>query len=69
MVRKKNMPIADQILDTEKEIEVAEQKLKELKDKRKGLLEQKKQEDLEEIYRLMKESGTSVDELKQILSK
>lgn len=69
MVRKKNMPIADQILDTEKEIEVAEQKLKELKDKRKGLLERKKREDLEEIYRLMKESGTSVDELKQILSK
>lgn len=69
MVRKKNMPIADQILDTEKEIEVAEQKLKELKDKRKGLLEQKKQEDLEEIYRLMKESGTSVDDLKEILSK
>ena len=69
MVRKKNMPIADQILDTEKEIEVAEQKFKELKDKRKGLLERKKREDLEEIYRLMKESGTSVDELKQILSK
>lgn len=69
MVRKKNMPIADQILDTEKEIEVAEQKLKELKDKRKGLLERKKREDLEEIYCLMKESGTSVDDLKEILSK
>lgn len=69
MVRKRKILLEDQILDVEKEIEYVEQNLKKLKIKRKDLLEKKKQEDLEEIYRMMKESGTSVDDLKEILSK
>lgn len=70
MARKKNnLTLEEQIAVLEDEIKKEEEFLKELKSKMKSLIEKKKQEDLEEIYRLMKESGTSVDELKQILSK
>lgn len=70
MARKKNnLTPEEQIAVLEDEIKKEEEFLKELKSKMKSLIEKKKQEDLEEIYRLMKESGTSVDELKQILSK
>lgn len=70
MARKKtNLTLSEQIVDLENEIEKGEKALKDLKAKKKALLEKKKQEDLEEIYRMMKESGTSVDDLKEILSK
>ena len=70
MARKKtNLTLSEQIVDLENEIEKGEKALKDLKAKKKALLEKKKREDLEEIYRMMKESGTSVDDLKEILSK
>ncbi len=70
MARKKtNLTLSEQIVELENEIEKGEKALKDLKTKKKTLLEKKKQEDLEEIYRMMKESGTSVDDLKEILSK
>lgn len=70
MARKKNnITLSEQILGLENEIEKTEQTLKDLKEKKKNLLEKKKQEDLEEIYRLMKENNTSVEELKEMLSK
>lgn len=70
MARKKtNLTLSEQIVDLENEIEKGEKALKELKAKKKALLEKKKQDDLEEIYCMMKESGTSVDDLKEILSK
>lgn len=70
MARKKNnLTLEEQIAVLEDEIKKEEEFLKELKSKMKSLIEKKKQEDLEEIYRMMKESGTSVDDLKEILSK
>ena len=70
MARKKtNLTLSEQIVELENEIEKGEKALNELKAKKKALLEKKKQDDLEEIYRMMKESGTSVDDLKEILSK
>ncbi len=70
MARKKtNLTLSEQIVELENEIEKGEKALKELKAKKKALLEKKKQDDLEEIYCMMKESGTSVDDLKEILSK
>lgn len=70
MARKKtNLTLSEQIVELENEIEKGEKALKDLKAKKKALLEKKKREDLEEIYRMMKESGTSVDDLKEILSK
>lgn len=70
MARKKNnLTLDEQIAALENEIKKEEEFLEELKSKMKSLIEKKKQEDLEEIYRLMKENDTSVDELKQILSK
>lgn len=70
MARKKtNLTLSEQIVELENEIEKGEKALKDLKAKKKALLQKKKREDLEEIYRMMKESGTSVDDLKEILSK
>ena len=44
-----------------------EQELKELKAQRKQLLQQKKQEDLEELYTIISESGKSLEEVKEML--
>lgn len=71
MARRKSAALstADQLVQIEQDIAAKEQELKDLKSKRRDLLAQKKQEDLEEIYKIVVESGKSLDEVKEMLAK
>lgn len=72
MARRKKaeaLTTTEQLEQIEKDIAAKEQELKALKVQKKELLEKRKQEDLEEIYRIVKESGKSLDEVKEMLTK
>lgn len=69
MARKKtNLTTTERIAQIEADISAKEAEIKELKAQRKALLEQKKQEDIEEIYKMISESGKSLEEVKNLLS-
>ena len=68
MARRKQLSITERLTQVEAQIIQKEEELKALKAERKSLLEEKKREDMEEIYRIFSESGKSIDELKEILS-
>ena len=67
--RKKVTPetLEQQISSLDAEIESYQQKIREAKDKRKELVEQKKKQDLEMLYSTIQNSGKSVDEVLQLL--
>ena len=65
--RKATTTTAECLAQIEEEIDTKEQELKELKAQRKQLLQQKKQEDLEELYTIISESGKSLEEVKEML--
>lgn len=68
MARKRQVTTMERLAQVEEQITMKEEELKAIKAERKVLLEEKKKEDMEEIYRIFSESGKSIDELKEILS-
>ena len=65
---KRNLTLVDRIELTDAEIKTKEEELKDLKAKKKSLLDQKKKEDMEEIYQIVVQSGKSVDEVRKLIS-
>ena len=65
---KRNLTLLERIELTEAEIKTKEEELKDLKAKKKSLLDQKKREDMEEIYQIVVQSGKSVDEVRKLIS-
>ena len=65
---KRNLTLLDRIELTDAEIKTKEEELKDLKAKKKSLLDQKKKEDMEEIYQIVVQSGKSVDEVRKLIS-
>ena len=66
--RKSNLSIEERISQIDSDISVKEEEIKELKAQKKMLVEKKKQADLEEIYKMISESGKSLDEVKNMLA-
>lgn len=64
---KRNLTLLERIELTEAEIKTKEEELKDLKAKKKSLLDQKKKEDMEEIYQIVVQSGKSVDEVRKLI--
>ena len=65
---KRNLTLLERIELTEAEIKTKEEELKDLKAKKKSLLDQKKKEDMEEIYQIVVQSGKSADEVRKLIS-
>lgn len=65
---KRNLTTAEKIEQVEETIRVKEEELKNLKTERKDLLDQKKKEEMEELYQIIVESGKSIDEVRKLLS-
>ena len=60
--------ISEQIEETNSEIESYQEKLSEAKEKRKKLEELKKQEDIETMYKAVKASGKSIEDILHALA-
>lgn len=65
---KRNLTTAEKIEQVEETIRVKEEELKNLKTERKDLLDQKKKEEMEELYQIIVESGKSIDEVRKLLN-
>lgn len=67
--RKKLTPesLEQQINSLDADIEGYQQKIREAKDKRKALVDQKKKQDLEALYTTIQSSGRSVEEVLRLL--
>lgn len=60
--------IDEQINMLEEDIRVAQNKLAKLQGKLKDLQKQKREEDMADLYSLVKESGLSLDEVRKVLA-
>lgn len=69
MARRKQLSITERLTQVEAQIVQKKEELKALKAERKNLREEKKKEDMEEIYQLISLSGKSVEEVKELLSR
>ena len=56
-----------QINDVDAEIESYQQRIREAKDRKKDLTEQKKNQELEALYATIQASGKSVEEIMQLI--
>lgn len=65
---KRNLTTAEKIEQVEEAIRVKEEELKSLKTERKDLIDQKKKEEMEELYQIIIQSGKSIDEVRRLLS-
>lgn len=65
---KRNLTTAEKIEQVEETIRVKEEELKNLKTERKDLLDQKKKEEMEELYQIIVQSGKSMDEVRKLIS-
>ncbi len=65
---KRNLTITEKIAQIDEAIRTKENEVKELKAERKELLEQKKKEDMEELYQLISQSGKSMEEVRKMFS-
>lgn len=65
---KRNLTTAEKIEQVEEAIRVKEEELKSLKTERKDLIDQKKKEEMEELYQIIVESGKSIDEVRKLLN-
>ena len=65
--RRKNLTISERLEYLENEIAAKEAELKTLRTQKKELLEQKKMEDMEELYRMISESGKTIEDVRNIL--
>ncbi|WP_326975279.1 flagellar export protein FliJ [Caproicibacter sp. BJN0012] len=59
--------LEQQINNLDVEIESYQQKIREAKDQKKELVEQKKKQDLEILYSTVKNSGKSMEEVLQLI--
>lgn len=66
---KRGLSTAEQIEKLESAIAEKEAELKSLKSQKKALSEQKRQEDLSELYKIITASGKSMEEIKTMLAK
>lgn len=69
MRRKRNMTVTEKIAYTEELIEKKSAELDELKSQLTELETQKKQEELEDLYNAIAESGMTISEVKELLVK
>lgn len=69
MRRKRNMTITEKIAYTKELIEKKTAELDELKSQLSELEAQKKQEEMEELYNAIAESGMTISEVKELLVK
>lgn len=65
---KRNLTTAEKIEQVEESIRVKEEELKSLKTERKDLIDQKKKEEMEELYQIIVQSGKSMDEVRKLIS-
>lgn len=65
---KRNLTTAEKIEQVEETIRVKEEELKSLKTERKDLIDQKKKEEMEELYQIIVQSGKSMDEVRKLIS-
>ena len=65
---KRNLTTAEKNEQVEETIRVKEEELKNLKTERKDLLDQKKKEEMEELYQIIVQSGKSMDEVRKLIS-
>lgn len=69
MAKRRGLSTEKKITQTKEAIAVKEEEIKELKAQMKELMAQKKKEDLEELYQILTESGKSIEEVKDMLTK
>lgn len=65
---KKNYTLSEQLEMTNTEIVETEDKLKELKERKTDLEKQIEQQEITELYSVVKQSGKTIDEIKAILA-
>lgn len=65
--RKKNMTLDETIESTKANIAMYEENLKAARADLKELLKQKKEEELQELHALIKESGKTISEIKNLI--
>lgn len=65
--KSKTLTVSEQLEKIEISISEKEKELKELKAEKKRLLEEKKKEDMEELYLAVKNSGKTIEEIKAML--
>lgn len=65
--KSKTLTVSEQLEKIEISISEKEKELKELKVEKKRLLDEKKKEDMEELYVAVKNSGKTIEEIKSML--
>lgn len=65
--KSKTLTVSEQLEKIEISISEKEKELKELKVEKKRLLDEKKKEDMEELYVAVKNSGKTIEEIKAML--
>lgn len=65
--KSKTLTVSEQLEKIEISISEKEKELKELKVEKKRLLDEKKKEDMEELYLAVKNSGKTIEEIKAML--
>lgn len=66
--RKKNLSIAEQLEALREEIATREAQLKNMKKQEKELIDKKQKEELERLYKVIKENGMTVEEIEELIS-
>lgn len=65
--KSKTLTVSEQLEKIEISISEKEKELKELKVEKKRLMDEKKKEDMEELYVAVKNSGKTIEEIKAML--
>lgn len=69
MAGRQKLTLSEKLAKIENEIREVENQLDSLKSQRKELLSQKEQEELKELYKIIRNSGKSMSEVKELIMK
>ncbi len=65
---KRNLSTAEQLETLREEIATREAQLKDMKKQEKELIDKKQKEELERLYKIIKESGMTIEEIEELIS-
>ena len=65
---KRNLSTAEQLETLRQEIATREAQLKDMKKQEKELIDKKQKEELERLYKIIKESGMTIEEIEELIS-
>lgn len=65
---KRNLSTAEQLETLREEIATREAQLKDMKKQEKELIDKKQKEELERLYKVIKESGMTIEEIEELIS-